>query len=71
MIFLLEGEIEKMSNKKLYDLSEALTIIPMSKAGIYKACSEGKIPCVKVGRRVFIPSWYIEKLLNEPTIAAQ
>ncbi|VBB06426.1 Hypothetical protein LUCI_1658 [Lucifera butyrica] len=54
------------NTKKLYDLSEVLSIIPMSKAGIYKACSEGKIPSVKVGRRVFIPSWYIEKILNEP-----
>lgn len=53
-------------NKKLYGLSEVLNFIPMSKAGIYKACSEGKIPTVKVGRRVFIPSWYIDKILGEP-----
>ena len=53
-------------NKKLYGLSEVLNIIPMSKAGIYKACAEGKIPTVKVGRRVFIPSWYIDKILGEP-----
>ncbi|SEP46820.1 helix-turn-helix domain-containing protein [Propionispora vibrioides] len=54
------------NGKKLYDLNEALTIIPMSKAGIYKACTEGKIPSVRVGRRVFIPSWYIEKIISEP-----
>lgn len=52
--------------KKLYNLNEVATIIPMSKAGIYKACAEGKMPCVKVGRRVFIPQWYIDKLLREP-----
>jgi len=60
-----------MSEKKLYTIEEALTIIPMSKAGIYKACSEGKIPCVKVGKRIFISSWFIEKILNEPMPAAQ
>lgn len=56
-----------MSEKKLYTIEEALGVIPMSKAGIYKACSEGKIPSVKVGKRIFISSWFIEKLLNEPT----
>jgi len=52
--------------KKLYDLEEVRGIIPMSKAGIYKACAEGKIPTRKIGKRIFVPSWYIEKLLNEP-----
>lgn len=52
--------------KKLYDLTEVLDIIPMSKAGIYKFCSNGEIPCIRIGRRIFIPSWYVEKLLAEP-----
>jgi len=54
--------------KKLYTISEVheKQIIPMSLAGIYKACSEGEIQTVKVGGRVFIPSWYIDNLLNEP-----
>lgn len=55
-----------MSTKKLYEIQEVMQFIPMSIAGIYKACSEGKIPTVKVGRRVFIPSWYIDKILGEP-----
>lgn len=52
--------------KKLYEIPEFREIVPMSTAGIYKACAEGKIPAVKVGRRVFIPSWYVEKILAEP-----
>ncbi len=56
-----------MADKKLYTIEEALGIIPLSKAGIYKACSDGKIPSIKVGKRVFIASWFIDKLLNEPT----
>lgn len=54
------------TTKKLYELPEILDIIPMSRAGLYKACAEGKIPTVKVGRRVFIPSWYVDKILEEP-----
>lgn len=56
-----------MSAKKLYEIQEVMQFIPMSTAGIYKACAEGKIPTVKVGRRVFIPSWYIDKILSEPS----
>lgn len=41
-----------MSEKKLYTIEEALGVIPMSKAGIYKACAEKKIPSVRVGKRV-------------------
>ncbi|MBP1763147.1 MAG: hypothetical protein H6Q65_205 [Firmicutes bacterium] len=55
-----------MFEKKLYGLSEVLTIIPMSKAGLYKACSEGKIATVKIGRRVFVPAWQIDELVNKP-----
>lgn len=59
-----------MLEKKLWEIEEALAKnggpIPMSKAGIYLACSKGNIPTVRIGRRVFIPSWFIEKLLNEP-----
>jgi hypothetical protein len=58
-----------MNEKKLYTIEEVLGIIPMSKAGIYKACSEGKIPNIKIGKRVFVASWYIDKVLNEPDVA--
>ncbi|SDF87352.1 helix-turn-helix transcriptional regulator [Sporolituus thermophilus] len=52
--------------KKLYELPEVLDIVPMSRAGLYKAAKEGKIPTVKIGRRIFIPAWYIDKITSEP-----
>lgn len=52
--------------KKLYELPEVLDIVPMSRAGLYKAAKEGKIPVVKIGRRIFIPAWYIDKITSEP-----
>jgi len=55
-----------MNNKKLYEVKEVLKIIPMSLAGIYLACSKGDIPSVRVGRRLFVPSWWVDKMLNEP-----
>lgn len=57
---------KKMTEKRMYDLKEAMKIIPLSRAGLYKACSEGTIPAIKIGARVFIPSWYIDKITAEP-----
>lgn len=57
------------TTKKLYDLNEALEIIPMSKAGLYLACSQGKIATVRIGKRIFIPAWFIDQLLQKPSDA--
>ena len=58
------------NEKKLYDLQELLAVnggpIPMSKSGIYFAVSSGIIPSVSIGRRRFVPSWYIDQLLMPP-----
>lgn len=58
------------SSKTLYELQELLKInggpIPMSRAGIYAAASKGDIPTVSIGRRKFVPAWFIEGLLNPP-----
>jgi len=59
-----------MSGKKFYQVLELLQSnggpIPMSKAGVYLAMSKGDIPSVRIGRRVFVPAWWVEKLANEP-----
>lgn len=58
------------NTKRLYDLQELLTAnggpIPLSRAGIYAAASKGDIPTVSIGRRRFVPSWYVESLLTPP-----
>lgn len=57
--------------KTLYELPELLKKnggpIPMSRAGIYLAVKNGDIPSVRVGRRVFVPSWYVDSLVNKPS----
>ena len=53
--------------RKLYTVPEFKEVCPMSVAGIYKAISEEKIPSVSIGRRKFIPSWYVEQILNTPS----
>lgn len=55
-------------HKTLYELPELLKTnggpIPMSRAGLYLAVKNGEVPSVHIGRRVFIPSWYVDQLLS-------
>ncbi|MEN6623902.1 MAG: hypothetical protein ABFD50_20445 [Smithella sp.] len=57
-------------SNKLYELQELLTInggpIPLSRAGIYSAAAKGDIPTVSIGRRKFVPAWYVDGLLMPP-----
>lgn len=59
-----------MSNneKKLYSLLELISVnggpIPLSRAGIYNAVAKGAIPTVNIGRRRFVPSGFVDKLLE-------
>ena len=57
--------------KKLYEIKELLSInggpLPISRAGLYAAATKNLIPVVKIGRRLFVPSWYIDQLLMPPT----
>ena len=53
-----------MSTKRLYAIEELREIIPLSRAGIYLAVKKGEVPSIRVGRRVFVPSWFVDKLLS-------
>lgn len=37
-------------------------VLPMSLSGLYKAIRDGIIPAVKLGKRIYIPRWYLESL---------
>jgi len=60
------------NDKKLYELTELLSVnggpIPLSRAGIYNAAAKGDIPTVNIGRRRFVPSWYVDQLLMTPKV---
>lgn len=38
----------------------------IAKGTIYAAIKRGEIPSVTVGRRVFIPRWFLDQILNPP-----
>ena len=58
------------ATKKLYEVEELLSEnggpIPLSRSGMYLMLNQGKVPSVRIGRRVYVPSWFIDSLLNPP-----
>ena len=61
-----------MELKPLYSVDEVLTrnggFLPMSKSGVYKLIREKKIPCKRIGKRVFIIGSFfddIRKIVNQ------
>ncbi len=55
-----------MDTKKLFTVEEFQKIIPMSKSGIYQGIRKNTIAVVQIGKRKFIPGWFVEKLLKAP-----
>ena len=56
-----------MKNKKLFTMTEALEIVPLSRSGLFQAIKRGEVPVIRVGKRIFIPSWWVDKIINPPT----
>ena len=47
-------------------MTEALEIVPLSRSGLFQAIKRGEIPVIRVGKRIFIPSWWVDKIINPP-----
>lgn len=52
------------NESRLRNLTDLLQIVPCSRAHLYQAAKRGEIPTIKIGERVFVPSWYFEDLQN-------
>lgn len=54
--------------KRLYSVKELISKnggpLPISMAGLYSAINRGEIECVTIGRRKFIPSAELERILT-------
>lgn len=51
---------------KLFTVAEALEVVPLSRSGMFQAIKREEIPVIRVGKRVFIPSWWIAKITQQP-----
>jgi len=55
-----------MTDKKLFTINEALEIVPLSRSGMFHAIKRGEVPVVRIGKRIFIAAWWIEKITQRP-----
>ena len=62
----MKGEFIMADLKKLYSVKELLAICPISRAALYSAIKRGEISSVAIGRRLFVPSWVVDNMLNPP-----
>ena len=59
---------EERAEHLVYTVTEAGRLLRLSRGTTYQAIREGKIPSVRIGRRILIPCKLLENLLQqEPT----
>ena len=54
--------------RRIYTIEEAIQMLGLSRATVYKLVKEGKIPALRIGRRLVIPKAAFEKMLDGATI---
>lgn len=55
--------------QSLYTVPEAVEVLRMSRAWVYQAIAEGRIPSIQLGRRRMIPVSAIDAILAGDTAA--
>jgi excisionase family DNA binding protein len=54
-----------MPEKETYTLAEAAQILGVSRATLQRHADTGKVPAIKLNRRVLIPRAYVDQLFAE------
>lgn len=62
---LIPTQVEKKSDEKLVSIGEAIKTLNISRQTIHKYRRDGKIPCVKIGKRILFDSQVIAKIKKE------
>jgi len=53
------------SMRKFYKPCELIGITGLSKSGVYKALNDNRIKSIRVGKRILVPTWAVEELIQE------
>lgn len=48
----------------VFTVCEVAKILRLGKISVYQAIARGEIPCVRIGRRILIPRYALERLLD-------
>ena len=55
-----------MDEKLTMTVSEAAIALKISRGLAYSAARDGRLPCIRIGRRLLVSRHALEKLLAEP-----
>ena len=61
----MKAEIDRPA-KRVYSVAEAAKVLVVGRATLYRAVNRNEVPNLKIGARVVIPAWWIDKFLEMP-----
>lgn len=56
--------------KRVLSVNDAANILGLSRASVYEAIRLGRIPHVRIGRRILIPRTALEQMLESEAVAS-
>ena len=61
-------ELSEMTDKKTLTVAEAIAVLGISRTLAYRLIKDGKLPVIRLGKRVLIPVSALEKILTAETV---
>lgn len=61
-------ELNEMTDKKTLTVAEAMAVLGISRTLAYRLIKDGKLPVIRLGKRVLIPVSALEKILTAETV---
>lgn len=52
------------NNPTVFTVCEVAKILRLGKISVYQAIARGEIPCIRIGRRILIPRYALERMLE-------
>ena len=56
--------------KETLSVQEAAEVLGIGRSAAYEAARAGQIPTIRIGKRILVPRVALERLLEQPTPAA-
>lgn len=56
--------VEWQVERQVYSVEEAAQVLGVSRSHLYEQIRLGRVPCVRIGRRMLVPVTAVERLLN-------
>lgn len=61
-------ELNEMTDKKTLTVAEAMAVLGISRTLAYRLIKDGKLPVIRLGKRVLIPVSALEKILTAENV---